>query len=189
MIGRTIDEIHVGDAAEATRAITAATVREFVDATGDDNPLHSDPAFAATTRFGRVIAPGILTGGLISAVIGTRLPGPGTLYISQSFRFLKPVYIGDTITTRVEVTEVLAERNRVCLRTVCRNQRGEPVLEGEAWVMPSRTHVEYRPADARPGWATAACLPASLALQGVVLWLEAARAITGQALALYKLPR
>ncbi|MGH7267365.1 MAG: MaoC family dehydratase [Candidatus Rokuibacteriota bacterium] len=186
MTGRTIEEIRVGDAAEATRAITAATVREFVDATGDDNPLHSDPTFAAATRFGRVIAPGILTGGLISAVIGTRLPGPGTLYISQSFRFLEPVYIGDTITTRVEVTEVLAERNRVCLRTVCRNQTGEAVLEGEAWVMPSRTHIEYRPADERPAeWAAAACFPASLALQAMAFWLEAARAVTGQALARY----
>ena len=190
MTGRTIDELTVGDVAETTRPITAATVREFVDATGDDNPLHSDPTFAATTRFGQVIAPGILTGGLISAVIGTRLPGPGTLYISQNFRFLKPVFIGDTITTRVEVTEILSERHRVCLRTVCRNQNGDPVLDGEAWVMPPRTHIEYQGAgDEARGWAAAAYVPAALAFKAMSIWLESARTLAGQAVSLYKLPR
>lgn len=171
MTGRTIEEVAVGDAAELTRAITAETVREFVDATGDDNPLHSDAAFAATTRFGQVIAPGILTGGLISAVIGTRLPGPGTLYLSQNFRFLRPVRLGDTITARVEVTEVLRERNRVCLRTVCLNQGGEAVIEGEAWVMPSKVHIEYEePARRGSGWSTVACAPAALAVQAMTFW-------------------
>jgi|RhiMetdeSRZDD1v2_1073273.scaffolds.fasta_scaffold84449_3 acyl dehydratase len=171
MTGRTIEELAVGDTAELTRSVTAETIREFVDATGDDNPLHSDPAFAATTRFGDVIAPGILTGGLISAVIGTRLPGPGTIYLSQNFRFLRPVRIGDTVTARVEVTEVLRERNRVCLRTICLNQAGEPVIEGEAWVMPSKVHIEYaEPARAGSGWSTVACVPAALAVQAMTFW-------------------
>jgi acyl dehydratase len=171
MTGRTIEEVAVGDVAELSRTITAETVREFVDATGDDNPLHSDPTFAATTRFGQVIAPGILTGGLISAVIGTRLPGPGTLYLSQNFRFLRPVRIGDTITARVEVAEVLRERNRVCLRTVCLNQAGEAVIEGEAWVMPSKVHIEYeQPAREGSGWSTVACAPAALAAQAMTFW-------------------
>ena len=171
MTGRTIEELAVGDTAELTRSVTAETIREFVDATGDDNPLHSDPAFAATTRFGDVIAPGILTGGLISAVIGTRLPGPGTIYLSQNFRFLRPVRIGDTVTARVEVTEVLRERNRVCLGTVCLNQAGEPVIEGEAWVMPSKVHIEYaEPARAGSGWSTVACVPAALAVQAMTFW-------------------
>jgi acyl dehydratase len=183
MTGRTIDELAVGEAAEVTRVITAETIREFVDATGDDNPLHSDPAFAATTRFGQVIAPGILTGGLVSAVIGTRLPGPGTIYLSQTFRFLRPVVIGDTITARVEVTEILRERNRVCLRTMCRNQAGEPVIEGEAWVMPSKQHLEYAElARQGSGWTAMAVTPAALAVQAMSFWTTAGLALTQQIL-------
>jgi len=186
MIGRTIDELAVGQTAELTRAISAETIREFVDATGDDNPLHSDPEFAATTRFGRVIAPGILTGGLVSAVIGTRLPGPGAVYISQSFRFLRPVEVGDAITARVEVTEILRERNRVCLKTVCQNQRGEGVIEGEAWIMPSRVHIEYaEPERAGQGWAAAACAPTTLAVQAMSLWAAGGLALASQMLRLW----
>jgi acyl dehydratase len=147
--GHPIEELSVGDRAEATREITAETVREFVAATGDGNPMHSDATFAAGTRFGRVIAPGILTGSLLSAVIGTRLPGPGTIYLSQTFRFLGPVHVPDTLTARVEVAEVVRERNRVCLRTSCVNAQGETVLDGEAWVLPPRARVEYDEAAAR----------------------------------------
>ena len=179
MTGLTIEEVAVGDQARMTRTITRETIREFVDATGDDNPIHSDPAFAAGTRFGQVIAPGILTGGLLSAVIGTRLPGPGVLYLSQTFRFLRPVLIGDAITARVEVAEVVRERNRVRLVTGCVNQRDEAVLEGEAWVMPSRAHVHY--AHAPPGRATLAslaCVPAALTLRLASLWLTSFLALT-----------
>jgi acyl dehydratase len=189
MTGRTIEELAVGDTAELTRSVTAETIREFVDATGDDNPLHSDPAFAATTRFGDVIAPGILTGGLISAVIGTRLPGPGTIYLSQNFRFLRPVRIGDTVTARVEVTEVLRERNRVCLRTVCLNHAGEPVIEGEAWVMPSKVHIEYaEPARAGSGWSTVACVPAALAVQAMTFWAASGLTFARRMLELWEPP-
>jgi acyl dehydratase len=185
MIGLTIDDLVVGQTAELSRTITAETIREFVDATGDDNPLHSDPAFAATTRFGQVIAPGILTGGLISAVIGTRLPGPGTVYVSQSLRFLRPVQIGDTITARVRVAEILRERNRVHLETACLNQAGEPVLEGEAWILPSRARIEYaEPASSRP-LAAMACTPASLALQAMSFWTATGLAVASQALSLW----
>ncbi len=185
MTGRTIEELAVGDVVEVETKITAETIAEFVRATGDDNPLHSDPAFAATTRFGQVIAPGILTGGLLSAVIGTRLPGPGTIYLSQNFRFLRPVLIGDAITARVEVTEVLRDRNRVCLRTVCRNQAGEPVLEGEAWVMPSKVHVEYEePARGGAGWTSLACVPATLAVQALSLWTASSLAVARRMLEL-----
>jgi acyl dehydratase len=184
MTGRTIEELAVGETAELSRKITEETVREFVDATGDDNPLHSDPAFAATTRFGEVIAPGILTGGLVSAVIGTRLPGPGTIYISQSFRFLRPVRIGDTITARVEISELLRDRNRLHLKTVCLNQAGEPVLEGEAWVMPSKVHIEYEePARAGSGWASMAYAPAAVAVQAMSWWTAGGLAMTRQMLA------
>jgi acyl dehydratase len=187
MTGRTIEELTVGETAELSRKITEETVREFVDATGDDNPLHSDPAFAATTRFGEVIAPGILTGGLVSAVIGTRLPGPGTVYISQSFRFLRPVRIGDTITARVEISELLRDRNRLHLKTVCLNQAGEPVLEGEAWVMPSKVHIEYEePARAGSGWVSMACAPATVAVQAMSWWTAGGLAMARQMLACWQ---
>ena len=143
MNGLTMKDVAVGDVAEITYTVTAETIREFVTASGDDNPIHSDAAFAAGTRFGRVIAPGMLTGSFISSVIGTRLPGPGTIYLSQSFRFMRPAYIGDRVTARVEVAEHVAERNRLRLATTCVNQDGELILEGEAWVLPSPTRIEY----------------------------------------------
>src|SRR3989454_7772044 len=82
---------------------------------------------------------------IFSAVIGTQLPGPGAIYLSQSLKFVKPVKSGDRITARVEVIEVIRDRNRIRLQTVCVNQNGEEVLSGEAWVMPSKTRVVYEP--------------------------------------------
>ncbi len=141
MIGRTIEELSVGDVAELSRVVRASDIAEFVDAVGDRNPIHSDPAFAARTPFGELVAPGIWTAGLISGVIGTRLPGSGSVYVTQELRFLRPVKVGDTITARVEVIELLGERNRVRLKTTCVNQRSEEVLSGEAWVLPPKTPV------------------------------------------------
>ena len=143
MIGHTIAGLHAGDRAELTRLVDAAAIASFIDAVGDHNPVHSDPKYAATTPFKEPIAPGIFTAGLISAVIGTTLPGPGAIYLSQSLKFLKPVMFGDRITARVEIVEVLPDRNRIRLETVCFNQRGDDVLTGEAWVMPSKAAVVY----------------------------------------------
>jgi acyl dehydratase len=143
MIGLTIEEMRVGDTAKVVRRVDDGDIASFVDAVGDYNPVHADRDYAATTMFKEPIAPGIWTAGLISAVIGTRLPGPGAIYLSQELKFLKPVLFDDVITARVEVLEVLRERNRVRLKTVCSNQRGEEVLTGEALVMPSKTSVEY----------------------------------------------
>jgi 3-hydroxybutyryl-CoA dehydratase len=136
--GRTIDELAVGEAAERSRAVRQEDVDAFLALVGDSNPIHSDPAALAGTRFDGPIAPGMLTAALISAVIGSDLPGPGVLYASQELRFLRPVRVGDVVTARVEVVELLPERNRVRLRTTCRNQGGEEVLTGEAWVLPRR---------------------------------------------------
>ncbi|OLB94116.1 MAG: hypothetical protein AUH30_18495 [Candidatus Rokubacteria bacterium 13_1_40CM_68_15] len=111
--------------------------RELRDDQRDRNPIHRDAEFAASTSFGEPIAPGILTAALVAAVIGSELPGPGAVYLSQSLKFLRPVKLNDTITARVEIAEVLHGRNRMCLRTECLNGRGEPVLTGEAWVMPA----------------------------------------------------
>jgi len=127
MIGQTIAELTPGDRAEITRVVEQEDIAGFVDAVGDFNPVHSDAAYAAGTPFKGPIAPGIYTAGLISAVIGTRLPGPGAIYLSQSLKFVKPVRAGDTITARVEVIEVMGERNRIRLQTVCLNQDGEEV--------------------------------------------------------------
>jgi len=171
MIGRTIAEISAGDSAELVRRVETDDIASFIDAVGDLNPVHSDPAYAATTAFKEPIAPGIFTAGLISAVIGTQLPGPGAIYLTQSLKFVKPVRAGDTITARVTVLEVIHERNRIRLQTVCVNQRDEEVLSGEAWVMPSRAHVTYeerrRPA---ASLAALALQPWALAAQAMRLW-------------------
>ena len=106
VIGRTIDGIEVGDTAEITRRASEADIAGFVEAVGDYNPVHSDPAYAAETPFKEPIAPGIWTAGLISAVIGTRLPGPGAIYMSQDLKFLRPVKLGDVITAGVSVIDV-----------------------------------------------------------------------------------
>jgi acyl dehydratase len=136
IIGRTLDELKVGDSADIVRQVSTEDIAAFVAATGETNPIHSDPAYAAGTRFKGVIAPGILTAGLISAVLGTRLPGTGTVYLSQDLRFHEPVRPGDTITSRVEVIEIISERRRVRLKTTCSNQHGTVVVSGEALVMP-----------------------------------------------------
>ena len=151
MIGLTIDAIAVGDSAQITRRVTDDDIAGFVDAVGDYNPVHADREYAATTVFKEPIAPGIWTAGLVSAVVGTRLPGPGAIYISQDLRFLKPVKAGDAISARVEVVDVQREKNRIRLRTVCTNQRAEDVLTGEAVVMPSRTRIDYARAPAPLG--------------------------------------
>ena len=171
MIGMTIEGIEVGDSAQITRKVVNADIAEFVDAVGDYNPVHSDRDYAAGTMFKEPIAPGIWTAGLISAVIGTRLPGPGSIYLSQDLKFLKPVKFGDVISARVEVLEVNREKNRVRLRTVCTNQRGEEVLTGEALVMPSRTPVAYtRPQEVGGLLALWALGPWAWAAQGAAAW-------------------
>jgi acyl dehydratase len=188
MTGLTMEDLAVGDVAEVTYTVTAQTIREFVTASGDDNPIHSDAAFAAGTRFGRVIAPGMLTGSFVSSVIGTRLPGPGTIYLSQNFRFLRPVYVGDRVTARVEVVERVAERNRLRLQTTCVNQGGDLLLEGEAWVLPSPTRIEYaapKPVAQTPApTASALFLPAAMAIEMASIWMTSGMALASQTLGL-----
>ena len=130
-----IEEISVGMSAEHAKTVTEADVVLFAGITGDFNPVHVDAEAAAKSRFGGRIAHGMLSAGLVSAVIAMKLPGPGSIYMTQSLRFTKPVKIGDTVTARVEVVEVNTAKKRVRLATVCRNQGGEMVLEGEALLM------------------------------------------------------
>jgi 3-hydroxybutyryl-CoA dehydratase len=136
--GRTLAELAVGDRASFAKTITEHDVYAFAGITGDFNPAHVDRTQAEAGPFGERVAHGILTAGLISAVLGTRLPGPGAIYVSQSLNFLKPVRFGDTVTAEVEVVELIPERNRVRLRTRCVNQKGEVVAEGESVLLPRK---------------------------------------------------
>lgn len=136
--GKTIDQLNIGDRASISKQITELDVIRFAELTGDKNPIHLDKFFAEHTIFGERIAHGMLTASLISAVLGLKLPGPGNIYVSQALKFKAPVKFGDVIEAEVEVVEKIPERNRVHLKTTCRNQDGTVVLEGEAVVMPQR---------------------------------------------------
>ena len=127
--------VELGATASRTKTFTDADVRAFAQASGDTNPVHLDDAYAAGTRFERRIVHGMLTAGLISAVIGTDLPGEGTIYMHQSLTFKAPVYLGDSVTATVEVTHIREGRNIVTLATRCTNQDGMLVLDGEAIVL------------------------------------------------------
>lgn len=118
--------------ASLTKRFSAADVHAFAQAAGDFNPIHLDEAFARQSRFGRPIVHGMLTAGLISAVLGTQLPGPGCIYLSQELRFTAPVFIGDAITAAVTVTTWRPEKGILTLHTECRNQDGATVLTGSA---------------------------------------------------------
>lgn len=139
MIAKTIEQIKVGDRAEFGKTVSESDIYQYAGITGDFNPAHVNEVYARKTFFKTRIAHGMLTAGFISAVIANQLPGPGTIYIKQDLVFLAPVRMGDTITAKVEVIEVLAEKNRLRLRTVCSNQEGTKVLDGEALVSPPKT--------------------------------------------------
>src|SRR5688572_4775030 len=130
-----LESIAVGDAVEAATQVTARAIELFAEATGDRNPVHLDEEIASRSQFGGRIAHGMLTAGLISAAIASKLPGPGSIYLGQTLRFTRPVRIGDTVTVRLEVLEVNSAKRRVRLATICTNQNGESVKDGEATVM------------------------------------------------------
>src|SRR5688572_9931767 len=130
-----IDALAVGMSAESAKTITEADVVLYAGVVGDFNPVHLDAEFAAKSRFGGRVAHGMLIAGLLSGVLAMKLPGPGVIYLGQTLRFTKPVLIGDTVTARVEVIEIIASKKRARLTTTCRNQRGETVIEGEATVL------------------------------------------------------
>ena len=138
MKGITINEMKIGDSASFTKTVTDTDVYMFAGITGDFNPAHVNQVEAEKGMFGKRIAHGMLSAGFISAVLGTMLPGPGTIYMGQELRFTKPVAIGDTITATVTVAETIIEKNRVILDTVCTNQNGEIVIKGKATVMPPK---------------------------------------------------
>lgn len=130
-----LDEIQPGMTAETAKTITEADILMYAAVSTDTNPVHINAEAAAKSQFGQRIAHGMLSAGLISAVLGTRLPGPGTIYLGQTLRFRAPVKIGDTVTARVEVTAVDMAKRRATLKTECFVD-GKLVIDGEAVVMP-----------------------------------------------------
>ena len=130
----TFASLKPGQSAAIAKTITETDVYTYAGITGDFNPVHVNACYAAETRFKTRIAHGILSAGLISAVIGTKLPGPGAVYMGQTLKFLKPVKIGDTITASAMVKMLIPEKKRVILETTCFNQDKEEVLSGEAIV-------------------------------------------------------
>ena len=132
------NELTVGLSAEYSRVVSDREVRAFAEITGDFNPVHVDAEAAAKTRFGGRIAHGMLSAGLISSAIANILPGPGSIYLAQTLKFTAPVRLDDTVTVTLTVVELLS-KNRLKLSTICRNQRGETILDGEATILLDET--------------------------------------------------
>jgi acyl dehydratase len=125
--------VEVGQTATRQLTLTGEHVRTFAEISGDRNPLHFDAAFAAGTKFGRLVVQGGLTTGLLHALVAMDLPGPGTVFLSQQWKFTAPVFIGDTITARAEVLKVHPTKPVTQLAVTVTRQDGETVLDGEAW--------------------------------------------------------
>lgn len=140
MSGLFLEDLSVGQSAQRVRTVAEADIVAFAAVTGDDNPVHLDADYAAATSFGERIAHGMLSAGYISAVLGTTLPGPGAVYLSQTLAFKRPVRIGDEVTARATVTAIDEAKARVTLATACL-VRGKTVVDGEAVVLVSRKPV------------------------------------------------
>lgn len=138
MKGKTVDQIKVGDVETFARTVTESDVMLFGGVTGDLNPAHTNQQASEQTMFKGRIAHGMLTASYISTILGMYLPGPGTIFLSQETKFLKPVQFGDTITAKITATEVNEEKNIVTFDSECVNQDGVKVLVGKATVMPPR---------------------------------------------------
>lgn len=134
---RTRETLRVGDKGSFTKTITDEDIFDFADASGDYNPLHIDEEYAARSTFGRRVAHGILTAGIISSVLGGEIPGLGTIFVELHIRFMKPVFINDTVTATATVIETINPK-RVRLMVACQNQRAEDVAIGNAVVVPPK---------------------------------------------------
>ena len=134
---RRLEDLRIGQTAERRRVVSEADIDAFAAVSGDTNPVHLDAAYAAGTRFGGRIAHGMLAASWLSALLGTDLPGPGAIYVSQTLRFRRPVRIGDAVTARVAIAAIDTERGRVTLEITCLVE-GKSVVEGEAVVMVAR---------------------------------------------------
>lgn len=137
MQGKFLEDLSVGQSAQLVRTVGEADIVAFAQVTGDTNPVHLDADYAAKTSFGGRIAHGMLSAGYISAVLGTALPGPGAIYLSQTLKFKRPVRIGDEVTAVVTISEINEAKAQVTLATVCK-VGGKAVVDGEAVVMVPR---------------------------------------------------
>lgn len=138
MKGKTIFELTLGESAEQENIVTLENAHKYAEITGDNNPIHFDTEESRCSRFKKAIAHGMILGGFISGVIGSKLPGFGCIYEEQSLQFKRPVFYGDLIRTRVTVEDLNLEMNRVVLNTECINQNHELVLTGKAVVLPRK---------------------------------------------------
>jgi acyl dehydratase len=130
--------LRVGQTAEREKTVTDADLRAYADITGDENPLHFDDVFAAGTRFGRRVAQGGIAAGLFNALVAMDLPGPGTVFMSQTLSYHAPVYVNDTVTARVEVMSLKADKPVCQIKFEVRNSEGVVVLDGEGWTYTMR---------------------------------------------------
>lgn len=154
--GLYFEDLRLGQSAVYARTVTEADIVLFAGVSGDTNPVHINEEFASGTMFSGRIAHGMLTASLISAVIGTRLPGPGAIYVSQTLRFKAPVRIGDTVTARATITDLVPDKRRATIATVA-TVRNKVVLEGEAIVMvPQRDAVAAKAPNGNGAMARAA---------------------------------
>lgn len=128
-------DLKIGDQFSISREVTDEVIRKFAEVSGDFNPIHLDEEFAKSTRFGRRIAHGMLSGAFISAVLGNEFRERKIVYLSQTMKFVAPVFIGDTVTATGTITNIREDKNIVTLETVCTNQNGETLVNGEAAVM------------------------------------------------------
>ncbi len=140
--GYYFEDLSIGMSESYTRTVSDKDIRQFAEVSGDTNPLHLDEKFAATTRFKKRIAHGMLSGSYISTIVGTRLPGPGCLYRSQTLKFRAPVYVGDEVTASVTITELDERRGLVTLNTVCRVGDTD-VIRGEAVMLVPRRNQTH----------------------------------------------
>lgn len=137
-LGLTINELKVGDSSTFTKKVTEKMVNDFAEISGDHNPVHLDEKFAKTTMFKSRIAHGALVSSLFSNIFGNTLPGRGCIYFRQDSKFIAPVYLGDTITAKVIVKEIIPDRNRVIFDTIATNQNGKDVIVGSAVILPRK---------------------------------------------------
>ena len=144
---KTYDEINVGDSATLTRTLTKQDIQLFATVTGDMNPAHLDESYAKTDIFQQIVGHGMWTASMFSVLLGMQLPGPGTLYLGQTLKFLKPVHLGDTITASVKAIKKDDAHKHITFQTLCANEEGEHVLEGEALVLAPSKKISW---DAQP---------------------------------------
>jgi 3-hydroxybutyryl-CoA dehydratase len=134
--GLTINQLTVGQSYQTRFVITAELIERFAEVTGDFNPIHLNEEYAGKSIFKQRVAQGMLQAGLLSGILGCHFPGVGTIYLSQTLKFIKPVFIRDQITLRLKILEIISEKNTVRLETLFTNQKGETVISGEALVKP-----------------------------------------------------